>query len=107
MKIMVPAALAIAFATLPAPTVQANPMVDICKTRAAKNSGYSGSGLSRQVGNTTFRLSGSVAIGASRSSGPQDGHRAPAFAGQAATEQRDAQAKNKYDRIYNDCMRTR
>lgn len=90
----------------------ADPMEDVCHERAKKNSGYDGrrKGLTRQVGNTQMRLSGSVALGGSRSSGPPNGPRdvpSPAFAGQASTERREDKAKSKYSRIYNDCMRSR
>ena len=87
----------------------ADPMADICHERARSGSGFSGSpsGLTRQSGNTTFRLSGSVAIGASRSSGTQVGRNAPPFAGQDASEAREDKQKKKYTRIYDACMRSR
>lgn len=109
MKTFFTAALTVAFLALPALAAQADPMKDICLVRAEKASGYSGdrSGLTKQVGNTKLRLSGSVAVGVSRSTGAPGSHVAPGFAGQAATEQREAKAKKKFTRIYNDCMRAR
>jgi hypothetical protein len=110
MKTFLATALTLAIVALPASAAQAgDPMEDICRVRAEKGSGFKGdrTGLTKQVGNTQFRLSGSVAVGASRSSGPNAGYGAPAFAGQAASDQREAKAKSKFTRIYNDCMRTR
>ena len=111
------APFAVLFMALASSPVQADPMADICRARAEKGSGQTGAqtGLTRQAGNTRFRLSGSVAIGASRSSGPPSPN-APAFAGQAASERHEEQtavkrrsdnAASKYTRIYDDCMRAR
>ena len=104
------AAITVLFAGMLAPlSAAADPMADICHERARSASGFSGSpsGLTRKVGNTTFSLSGSVAVGASRSSGTQPGRNAPPFAGQAASEQREDKKKDKYQRIYDNCMRSR
>jgi len=102
MKILGSALAALAFASFPVSGAQANPMDEVCHVRAAKNSGYSGtrSGLTKKVGNTTFRLSGSVAVGTSRSSGPAGGYRAPAFAGAADVERREAKEKSKIGRAH-------
>ncbi len=110
MKILCRTAFATLFAGMLAPlSVAADPMADICHERARSASGFSGSpsGLTRKVGNTTFSLSGSVAIGAGRSSGTQPARNAPPFAGQAASEQREDKQKDKYQRIYDNCMRSR
>lgn len=109
MKTFLTAALALAMVTPSDAAAQVDPMADVCRVRAEKASGYAAppSGLTRRAGNTTFRLSGSVAIGASRSSGTPGGYGAPAFAGSAASERREATAESRYSRIYRDCMRTR
>jgi len=109
MKILAPVTLALSFTVLPGGVALADPMQDVCHSRAVKGSGYSGprTGLSKQAGNTTFRLSGSAAFGVSRSSGTPSANNAPGFAGSAETERREAKEESKYTRIYNDCMRSR
>lgn len=112
MKTLLPSVWAVglvaAITLLPATSVLADPMADICRERAERASGYTArAGLTKQVGNVQFRLSGSVALGFSRSSGAAGGTDAPAFAGQAATERRQMRAESKYSRVYADCMRAR
>jgi hypothetical protein len=84
--------------------VLANPMTDVCRARAVDASGYRG--LTQTVGNVQFSLSGSVAVGVSRSSGPQSAP-SPAYAGQGEIDRQEDAARAKYTRVYDDCMRTR
>lgn len=109
MKRFATTALALAVMVLPVTDAKADPLADICHARAQKESGYHGprKGLSKRVGNTQMRLSGSVGLGVSRSSGPQSGTQVPGFAGQDAIERREQKAHSKYTRIYDDCMQSR
>lgn len=96
----------------PAP---ANPQEDICHARARELSGFRGAAPRAETrrGNTSFRLSGSVAVGVSRESGPPS-PRAPGGHGAVAQErfeqnrraEEDVKARN-YRKIYDDCMRNR
>ena len=95
---------------LPGTAALADPMQDICHARAQKDSGYQSRGpkVDTRLGGAQMRLSGSVALGGSRSRGGQSAPgAAPPFAGSAATERRERDAQAKYQRIYDACMRQR
>lgn len=85
----------------------ANAQEEACRARAERLSGYRPSGLETRLGNVTIRLSGSVALGTSRSSGPAM-PAAPAFAGAAARERFEAKRNEKraarYQQYFDRCM---
>jgi hypothetical protein len=107
MKLFISTLLVVASLALPGTDALANPNADVCHVRAQKNSGHHGPRreLTTQAGSVKLRLSGSVALGVSRSNRVGGGYNAPAFAGQDATDQRAQKAKDKYSRIYDACMR--
>ena len=77
---------------------------DVCDRQAREISGYDAfGGLSVTTGNVTARLSGSVAVGVSRSRGPEN-PKAPAFAGSSSVERREAQARERYDAALKACL---
>ncbi|MCF6231772.1 MAG: hypothetical protein L3J36_01530 [Rhodobacteraceae bacterium] len=87
----------------------ANPLNDICEVQAERISGYSGDrrGLTWNVGQFDFRLSGTLAIGLSHTSGSPTGTTfgsARPFAGMDALEQREALKKRKYAKAYQSCI---
>ena len=100
--------LAAGLVLLLAAAAAADPQEEACRARAERLSGYKPGGLETQVGNVTIRLSGSVALGASRSSGPAM-PAAPAFAGAAAREKFEAKRNEKratrYQKHLDQCMR--
>lgn len=76
---------------------------DACEKRARQLSGYYGNRIPEfNVGPFTARISGSVAIGVSRSSGGAQPH-VPRGAGQAARDRREAEERRDYERILADC----
>lgn len=95
-------------AALLAPALQAGEREDACRARAEKLSGYRPRGLEKQVGGLTLRLSGSVALGVSRSRGPAL-PAAPRYAGEAHRERFEAERNRKraarYRGIFDACMR--
>lgn len=99
--------LAAGFALLLAAPAAAEDREDACRARAERLSGYTPSALETQVGNVTIRLSGSVALGASRSSGPSLPS-APPSAGAAARERfqakRNSENEARYKQYFDQCM---
>jgi len=99
--------LAAGLALLLATAVDADTQEEVCRARAERLSGYTPSALEARVGNVTIRLSGSVALGVSRGSGPA-APTAPAFAGAAAQERLEAERNEKgaalYQRFFDQCM---
>lgn len=79
-----------------------------CRAKAERLSGHRPSPLEGQVGRLKFRLSGSLALGVSRSSGPPS-PAPPPFAGEAHRERAEAARTRErvqtYQRIYDACMR--
>ena len=100
--------LAAGLALLIAAPAVAEEREDACRARAERLSGYSPGTLETQVGNVTIRLSGSVALGASRSSGPTVPSAAPS-AGAAARERfeakRNSEKAKRYKQYFDQCMR--
>ena len=99
--------LAAGLALLIAAPAAAEDREDACRARAERLSGYTPGALETQVGNVTIRLSGSVALGASRSSGPAFPS-APPFAGAAARERfeekRNRENAARYQQYFDQCM---
>ncbi len=104
MKLLALPVLALSGFALGGEMAMANPLTDVCRARAVDASGYRG--LTQTVGNVQFGLSGSIAVGVSRSSGPQN-LPSPSYAGQAEIDRQEDAARATYDRVYDDCMRTR
>ncbi len=100
--------LAAGLALLITAAAAADAQQEACKARAERLSGYSPSTLETEVGGVTIRLSGSVALGASRSSGPA-APSAPPFAGAAARERFEVKRNEKraarYQEYFDQCMR--
>ena len=92
---------------LPAPGLQAGEREDACRARAEKLSGYRPRRLETELGGVKFRLSGSVALGVSRSRGPAT-QPAPPFAGEAHRDRFEAKRNRKraarYQKIFEECM---
>ncbi|MDK3018317.1 hypothetical protein [Pseudodonghicola flavimaris] len=78
-----------------------------CRAEAQKLSGCRAPLLQGEAGGVTFRLSGSVSLGVSKSRGGQT-MAAPPFAGAASSERREAQrqkdACDLAQRFYESCM---
>ncbi len=108
MKHLMSMAILGAILPLMAIPVHADPKEDVCAVRARDDSGYKGpnAGLAMQIGKLNLRLSGSVAIGISHSSGSGSYVPAPADAGAGARDLRERKARERYRRVYADCMRT-
>ena len=92
-----------------AQTDATDPQTAQCQRQAQKLSGYRPSGLEWQSGQTRFRISGSVSLGVSKSSGGSAGTpQVPPFAGMAAIERREQQRQEEkrelYDRLLSDCL---
>ena len=90
--------------------VAADPMEDICHSRARIESGYRKPVTSLgPTGRGSVRLSGSASVGVSSSRGAvSPGGVAPPFAGSASQErfeqERNDKKAQRYQRIYVDCM---
>jgi len=99
----------IAVLALPGTAALSDPMMDVCHARAQKGSGFKSQGpnLSTQQGGVQMRLSGSVGLGVSRSRGAPSSNPSAPFAGAAATERREREARAKYQRLYDACLDTR
>lgn len=99
----------IAILLLPGAVAGADPMQDVCHSRAKKDSGYRSQGpkVTSQLGGVQMRLSGSVGLGVSVSRGAPSTSVSAPFAGAAATERRESEAQAKYQRIFDACMRGR
>ena len=102
MKPVLSAAVAMMLA-LPA-VAQTNTTDDRCDRIARQQSGYDGGRLPGvKVGPFNLRVSGSVAIGVSRSSGGA-GVSVPAGAGEGAREMRRIRAEEDYREAYEACV---
>jgi len=99
--------LAAALALVMVAPAAAGEREDACRARAERLSGYTPGALETHVGNVTIRLSGSVALGVSRSSGPTVSS-APPFAGAASRERYDAKRNSekaqRYKQYFDQCM---
>lgn len=85
--------------------VQADVQRDICERQAREASNYWGGRIPAiKIGPFTARIGGSVAIGASRSSGAPNAIAVPPGAGAYAREQREAAKAARYKDIYNRCI---
>lgn len=78
---------------------------DLCDAQARNVSGYQ-PGLipPLRLGPVTLRMSGSVAVGAARSSGPGVTPPVPKGAGSGAREMRRIRAEQQYRSAYATCM---
>lgn len=77
---------------------------DICDRQARHASGYQGGRLPKfKIGPFTAQISGSVAVGVSRSSG-NAGPSVPKGAGAGAREMREINQEREYRRHYEACM---
>ncbi|MHA6261802.1 hypothetical protein ACXYMO_01255 [Arenibacterium sp. CAU 1754] len=84
----------------------AAPKNDACDAQARQVSGYTGARpVEFNVGPFDARISGSVAVGVSRTRGPAREPVAPPFAGAASVEAREKPVLDAYRRAYNDCLR--
>ncbi|GAA6198867.1 hypothetical protein [Aquicoccus sp. SU-CL01552] len=99
--------LAAGLALVMAAPAAAEEREDTCRARAERLSGYSPGALETQVGEVTIRLSGSIALGVSRSSGPIVSS-APPSAGAAARERheanRNSEKSKRYKQYFDQCM---
>lgn len=78
---------------------------DLCERRAKSETGYSGSRLPEfKVGPFTAKVSGSVAVGVSRSSGPT--HRSKNEGGAYAREQFEEKRYQEYENALKRCLAT-
>jgi len=78
----------------------------ICDRQARAETGYTGVKLPEvSVGPLTFSLSGSVAVGVSRSSNPRTD--TPSGAGQYARDQYERKRAAPYENAYQRCMASR
>jgi hypothetical protein len=80
---------------------------DLCERRAAAETGYSGNRLPEvRIGPFGARISGSVAVGVSRSSRPEP-HLNNPNAGAYAREQYEEKRAEKYERALARCLASR
>ncbi len=87
---------------------QSGPQADICERQARDASGFYGNRIPEfKIGPFTGKISGSIGIGVSRSSGTADTIRVPSGAGVYASEQRTGKREEEYQRVYQRCMATR
>lgn len=81
---------------------------DLCESRARAESGYSGKRLPDiQVGPFTARISGSVAVGVSRSSKPDPNIAAGSGRGAYAREQFEERRVEEFEKAFARCMASR
>ncbi|MGD9866068.1 MAG: hypothetical protein AB7S99_22945 [Pseudodonghicola sp.] len=101
------AAIALILSALPAAGMSQT-REETCQARAEQLSGYRAPALAGEAGQLSYRLSGSVALGVSKSSGTA-APAAPPFAGAASAERREAERQQEkatlYQRLYEDCMK--
>lgn len=84
---------------------QGGVQADLCERQARNASGYWGGRIPEvKIGPFTAKIGGSVAIGASRSSGAPNAVKVPSGAGAYAREQREAEREKHYKRLYSRCM---
>lgn len=90
-----------------APTAQAGEREETCRAQAERLSGYSPRTIEAEAGGIKFSLSGSVALGVSRSRGAAT-PAAPPFAGAAHRERFEAKRNQKraesFQRFFDACM---
>ncbi|TDE38302.1 hypothetical protein [Antarcticimicrobium sediminis] len=103
-----PLLLAPLFAVLiTATTAQAGEREETCRAQAEQSSGYRPRAIEAEAGGIKFSLSGSVALGVSRSSGAAT-PAAPPFAGAAHRERFEAKRNQKraesFQRAFDACM---
>ena len=99
-------------ALVAAPVAQADVHRDICESQAREASNYWGGRIPElRIGPFTGRISGSVALGVSRSSGNRSaitmpGHAGtvPGQAGAYARERHEAEKSDRYKEIFDRCM---
>ena len=84
--------------------VAAQVLTETCDRQARSASGYQGGRLPKfKIGPFTAQISGSVTIGAGRSSGPS-GPKVPRGAGAGARDLREIRQEKEYRRLYEECL---
>ena len=99
--------LAVLAATLFVPPAGAGERAAACRAQAERLSGYRPHAIEGELGGVRFRLSGSVALGVSRSSGAASPDPPPG-AGAAHRDRFEAERNRKraarYQSLFNACM---
>lgn len=104
---ILPLALAALLVT-PAAVLRADVQRDVCDRQAREASNFWGGRIPEfRIGPFTGRISGSVALGVSRSSGAPSNIAVPPGAGAYAREQREAAKAERYREIFDRCMARR
>lgn len=80
---------------------------DVCRARAKDMSGYSGKTIpSKKAGGVSTKLSGSATFGLSYDNQTNSpGTKSPAFAGSTSVERQEQAKIDRYQRVYDECMR--